>query len=77
MWINANLQQSSGLDHDANVRKMRLLTFIQMAENQTEMTFDTLMQELQLNVDDVEGFIIEGKHDYLIFSNTFRKTLHF
>lgn len=46
---------------------MRLLTFIQMAENQTEMTFDTLMQELQLNVDDVEGFIIEGKQDSLSF----------
>lgn len=46
---------------------MRLLTFIQMAENQTEMTFDTLMQELQLNVDDVEGFIIEGKQVSLSF----------
>lgn len=62
-----NQRQSTGLDHDANVRKMRLLTFIQMAENQTEMTFDTLMQELQLNVDDVEGFIIEGKQDSLSF----------
>merc|ERR1712055_901949 len=31
---------SVGLDHDANVRKMRLLTFMQMAENSSEMSFE-------------------------------------
>ena len=43
------------------MRKMRLLTFIQMAESQSEMSFDLLMQELQLGPEQVEGFIIEGE----------------
>jgi len=57
---------SIGLEHEANVRKMRLLTFIQMAENQSEMSFEVLMQELQLNSDQVEGFIIESLKTKLV-----------
>ncbi|XP_064077264.1 eukaryotic translation initiation factor 3 subunit M-like isoform X2 [Macrobrachium nipponense] len=57
---------SIGLDHDANVRKMRLLTFIQMAETQSEMTFEHIMQELQLPSEEVEGFVIEALKTKLI-----------
>ena len=39
---------------------MRLLTFIQMAETQSEMSFELIMQELQLPSEEVEGFVIEG-----------------
>lgn len=56
----------TGLDHEANVRKMRLLTFIQMAENQTEMSFELIMQELQLGSEEVEGFIIDGKSSLVV-----------
>ena len=31
-----------------------------MAESQAEMSFELLMQELQLGAEQVEGFIIEG-----------------
>merc|ERR1712179_487816 len=46
---------SVGLDHDANVRKMRLLTFMQLAENSSEMTFEQIEQELQLQATEVEA----------------------
>lgn len=40
---------------------MRLLTFLQLAENQKELTFDTIVKEMQISSDDIESFIIEGK----------------
>ncbi|KAB7504637.1 Eukaryotic translation initiation factor 3 subunit M [Armadillidium nasatum] len=49
---------SIGLDHEANIRKMRLLTFVQMSETNSEMSFDLIQQELQLGQDEVEEFII-------------------
>ncbi|KAK8725783.1 hypothetical protein OTU49_010479, partial [Cherax quadricarinatus] len=57
---------SIGLDHEANVRKMRLLTFMQMAESQSEMSFEVIMQELQLGPEEVEGFIIEALKTKLV-----------
>ncbi|XP_066998785.1 eukaryotic translation initiation factor 3 subunit M [Anabrus simplex] len=50
---------SLGLNHEQNMKKMRLLTFMQLAEGNSEMTFDTIQQELQLSTDEVEGFIID------------------
>ena len=52
---------SSGLPYEKSQHKMRLLTFMQMAENKTEIPFETIMKELDLNEDDVEAFIIDGK----------------
>ena len=49
-----------GVKHDRNITKMRLLTFLQSAENQKEMTFETIGKEMQISNDDVESFIIEG-----------------
>jgi len=40
---------------------MRLLTFLQSAENQKEVTFDTIEREMQISADEVESFIIEGR----------------
>jgi len=57
---------SVGLDHDANVRKMRLLTFMQMAENSSEMTFGQIEHELQLTAPEVEAFIIEALKTKLV-----------
>jgi len=48
-----------GLVHEQNMQKMRLLTFMQMAENKKEISFDTIQEELQLDPESVEGFVIE------------------
>jgi len=47
-----------GLKHEKNVRKMRILTFMQLAENATELSFETLQTQLQLAEAEVEEFII-------------------
>lgn len=51
----------SGLDHDQNVKKMRILSFMQMAESNPNITFDEITTELQIEEKDVEAFIIEGR----------------
>ena len=50
-----------GLNHEQNLKKMRLLTFMQLAETNPEMSFQTIQSELQINEDKVESFIIDGK----------------
>ena len=40
---------------------MRLLTFLQIAESQKELTFDAIEKQMQIQTDDIESFIIEGK----------------
>nr|QBH73919.1 eukaryotic translation initiation factor 3 subunit M [Eurycantha calcarata] len=50
---------SLGLNHEQNMKKMRLLTFMQLAEGNSEMSFETVQQELQLEEDEVESFIID------------------
>lgn len=52
----------TGLNHEQNMKKMRLLTFMQLAETNPEMSFDTIQEELQINEDEVENFIIDGNH---------------
>lgn len=56
---NQAFVQQLGLNHEQNLKKMRLLTFMQMSETQKEMNFDTIRNELQLNEDEVEGFVID------------------
>jgi len=43
------------------MKKMRLLTFMQLAETNPEMSFDTIQEELQIDESEVESFIIDGK----------------
>lgn len=38
---------------------------MQLAEGNSEMTFDTIQQELQLKDTEVEAFIIDGKKLFL------------
>lgn len=58
--------ETSGVKHDRNITKMRLLTFLQSAENQKEITFDTIEKQMQISADDVESFIIEAVRTKLI-----------
>ncbi|XP_063992192.1 eukaryotic translation initiation factor 3 subunit M [Diachasmimorpha longicaudata] len=53
------VEHTVGLNHDQNMKKMRLLTFMQLAETNPEMSFDTIQSELQLEEDNVESFIID------------------
>lgn len=50
---------SQGLNHEQNIKKMRLLSFMQLAESNPEMTFLQLQDELQIGENEVEPFIIE------------------
>ncbi|XP_030762502.1 eukaryotic translation initiation factor 3 subunit M [Sitophilus oryzae] len=50
---------NQGLDHDQNMRKMRLLSFMQLAESNPEISFDVIAHELQIKKEEVEPFIIE------------------
>ncbi|XP_053671547.1 eukaryotic translation initiation factor 3 subunit M [Anopheles nili] len=50
---------SQGLIHEQNIKKMRLLSFMQLAESNSEMTFEQLQEELQIKEEEVEPFIIE------------------
>ncbi|XP_054153753.1 eukaryotic translation initiation factor 3 subunit M-like [Oppia nitens] len=50
---------SLGLNHEQNLQKMRLLTFMQMAESRKEIPFDAIQHDLQLNPDQVESFVID------------------
>lgn len=50
----------SGLSHEQNMEKMRLLTFMGMAVEMKEISFDTMQQELQTGAEDVEAFVIDG-----------------
>lgn len=45
---------------------MRLLTFMQLAEGNPEMSFQMIQDELQLKADEVEPFIIDGMFCYVI-----------
>jgi len=48
-----------GLKHEDNMRKMKLLSFMQLAENRSEITFHEIQQAMQLGEGEVEGFIID------------------
>jgi len=50
----------TGLSHEDNIHKMRVLTFVQLAEGKPELSFDIIEKELQLEPHDVEPFIIDG-----------------
>ncbi|CAG2181798.1 unnamed protein product, partial [Oppiella nova] len=48
-----------GLSHEQNLQKMRLLTFMQMAESRKEIPFDAIQTDLQLDPNQVEAFVID------------------
>lgn len=59
---NVPMLHHSGLDHEQNMRKMRLLTFMQMCEGKTELDYNFVQDELKFEgQDDLEEFIIEGE----------------
>lgn len=55
-----------GLNHGQNVHKMRLLTFMQMAEGQKEITYETIVSELQITEKEVEPFVFDVLRTQLV-----------
>lgn len=43
------------------MHKMRILTFMQIAEGKTEIGFDLIEKELLLKPEEVEAFVIDGE----------------
>jgi len=58
--------ESSGVKHDRNITKMRVLTFLQSAEYQKEVTFDTIQNQMHIEADEIESFIIEAVRTKMI-----------
>jgi len=56
---NKAFVDSLGLNHEQNMKKMRLLTFMQLAESRKEIAFEQVQSELLLGDADVEPFIID------------------
>lgn len=56
---NTDFISSLGLNHEANLQKMRLLTFMSMAESKRELPFDLISQEIKISSEEVESFIID------------------
>lgn len=64
---NKDFIDSLGLSHEQNMSKMRLLTFMGMAVEFKELSFDTMQQELQIGADDVEAFVIDAVRTKMVY----------
>ncbi|KAJ8796004.1 hypothetical protein J1605_002766 [Eschrichtius robustus] len=64
---NKDFIDSLGLLHEQNMAKMRLLTFMGMAVESKEISFDTMQQELQIGADDVEAFVIDAVRTKMVY----------
>ncbi|GAB5577698.1 eukaryotic translation initiation factor 3 subunit M [Prionailurus iriomotensis] len=64
---NKDFIDSLGLLHEQNMAKMRLLTFMGMAVENKEISFDTMQQELQIGADDVEAFVIDAVRTKMVY----------
>ena len=50
----------TGLNHEKNLHKMRVLTFMSLGEAKSEVSFEDLCKELDIGSDEIEEFVIEG-----------------
>ncbi|KAM4722389.1 eukaryotic translation initiation factor 3 subunit M isoform 1-T1 [Rhinophrynus dorsalis] len=64
---NKDFIDSLGLSHEQNLEKMRLLTFMGMAVENKDISFDTIQQELQIGADDVEAFVIDAVKTKMVY----------
>ena len=54
-WFN------SGLSHEKNMKKMRILSFMSLGSEKSEVPFEDLSKAVDINTEDVESFVIDGK----------------
>lgn len=55
-----NFISQSGMNHERNVNKMRILTLMSLAENNKELPFDLLQTQLQIEQEEIESFVIDA-----------------
>lgn len=48
------------MSHEQNLRKMRFLSFVQLAEDKKEIDYAVIQKEMQLEEAEIEDFIIVG-----------------
>jgi len=56
---NKQFMEDTGLSHPLCVNKIRILTFLTMATQQTDIPFHECTKALDVNEDDVEDFVVE------------------
>lgn len=56
---NKDFVTGLGLKHGENMRKMKLLSFMQLAENRSEISFAEIQHSIQIKDDEVEEFLID------------------
>merc|ERR1712088_809122 len=56
---NKDFVTGLGLKHEDNVRKMKLLSFMQLAENRSEVSFAEIQHSIQIGEEEVEEFLID------------------
>lgn len=56
---NKDFVTGLGLKHEDNTRKMKLLSFMQLAENRSEISFAEIQHSIQIKEDEVEEFLID------------------
>jgi len=59
----------AGLSYEKNLRKMQLLTLVDIVGVSREITYDDITSKLGISKDDVEGFVIDGQCFPKVFSN--------
>lgn len=56
---NKSFVEGLGLKHEDNLRKMKLLSFMQLAENRSEITFEEIQTSIQIEEEEVEEFMMD------------------
>ena len=54
------------MNHEDNLTKMKLLTFMQMAETKNEISFGEVQQHMQIGEAEVEEFLIDVLNTKLV-----------
>lgn len=55
----------TGMSHEKNIDKLRILTLMTLAENNKELPFDLLQKQLKIEADEIESFVIDGNWNLL------------
>lgn len=63
---NEDLVSSWGLSHESNLRKMQLLTMLDLIGSSHEISFECIEEKLKIAPENIEEFIIDALHSKLI-----------
>lgn len=69
VWLITFCTFYLGLDHTANINKMRILTTISLSINEKDISFQQLRNVLGFEDEDIEEYVIECKILYMYLNN--------